>query len=188
MIFLFLFFFQNVQADCLYEFAPNDLTITWTAYKLPEKAGVKGSFKNVKLTGALKGKNMAEVLGQVKASIDSQSVETGDAARDAKIARHFFKSMKGSGLKGQFKILSGTNSGESELQIEMNGKKGYVPMSYSLSGEDTLRAEGVLNILAFGAMKQLAALNKACAAKHKRGYTWADVKLLVEAKFKKTCK
>ncbi|OUR96594.1 hypothetical protein A9Q84_09615 [Halobacteriovorax marinus] len=174
---------QSITFAACLETTTKDIQVKWTAFKTPEKVGVGGTFKKVKFASKLKGDSITSVIKKAKFSIDSSSVFTKNSARDMKISKFFFKPMM-DGAKIEGEVVS-MNAKKVVVLFKMNKKSVKVPLNYTVSNNE-LKASGTLDVLDFSLNSQLAALNKACFAKHK-GKTWSDVDVVLMAKFKK-CK
>ena len=175
-----------------------DVEVTWTGYKTDEKVGVSGGFNGVKyIAVAPSGENFRSILVGSKVLIDTQSVNSKHQERDAKLAKFFFGMMSKNsieakivdmkphkGEKSDKKAKKRARTGELSVEIEMNGVKKVVPMSYSFN-DDVFEAKGVIDMLDFGASNALSSINKACFDLHK-GKTWSEVgisfKTKIEAK------
>lgn len=170
---------------CSYEYAKEGSTVSWTAFKTPKKVGVGGKFTDFAIK-AKSAKSVAEMLGGATFEINSQSVETGDKARDVKIEQFFFKKMlKGTKITG--KVLK-SSEGKADVEITMNGSTSVVPMT-SKYDEKTKKVTltGDIDVLSFGMKSNLATLTKACFEKHE-GVTWPNVNIELSANVKSDCK
>lgn len=162
-----------------YSVSSKDITVGWTAFKTPAKAGVKGVLPKVNYTGKNKLTSIESIISSASLTIDTNSVATKNPARDKKISSYFFGNMKnGKMINARVKKLS-----KKTLNIELtaNGKTKVVPMSYKLK-DGKLTAKGFLDVLDFSMGKSLAAINKACFALHE-GKTWSDVELNLQVNF-----
>lgn len=170
--------------ECDYSANTKNKTLSWTAYKTPKKVGVKGSFTKFDIT-ATKSKSINELIKSATFSINSQSVETGDKARDAKIMQFFFKSMlKGTKITG--KVLRIDNS-KAQVEITMNGKTGTIEMAINYDeAKNNAILSGTIDVMNFAMEKNLAALTKACMEKHE-GKTWSDVNVELSTEITKNC-
>lgn len=181
---VFLFSLSTYAKNCQYSYKPNDVKITFTGYKLPEKVGVPGTFKKIHIAGARTGSSVQEILERTSYSIELTSVFTKDKGRDVKIAKFFFSPLlSGQSARGYFKNVSGDKL---DMVLALNGVEKSVPMTYSVKGE-SFSATGSIDVLEFGMAESLKALAKACALKHKNK-SWSDVGLKIEANFSKKCK
>ncbi|WP_127716841.1 YceI family protein [Halobacteriovorax sp. HLS] len=179
---LLLFFTFPSLANC-YQLDNKSVSIKWTSYKTAKKVGVSGTFKKVTFKTDKKQKSINSILKSAHFSIDTDSVSTKDLGRDKKIAKFFFSTMTGgSKITGKTKELKKKSI---VMTFNINGKSVDVPLSYSVK-KNSLEAKGVIDVFDFSLNKQLAALNKACFAKHE-GKTWNDVAIQINAKFNK-CK
>lgn len=172
-----LFMSQSIFADC-FQVSEKDLSVKWTAFKTPAKVGVSGSFTKFTFDGKTKSTSIKDIAYGLGLKIDHQSVDTANQARDAKIAKFFFSTMKGKEIMARVTKIDDKNI---TLKINMNGVDRDVPMTYTILGNE-LRANGVIDILDFAANKQLSSINKACLALHE-GKTWSDVNIELTAQF-----
>lgn len=150
----------------------------FTAYKTAKKVGVDGKFTNYTITGTGKGKNLQEKLTGAEVTIDPQSVETGDDARNNTLQTKFFKVLAGDSIKA--KVLS-FDGNKAKILLHLNQKeitKEFV--LYPRTGNPnagTLEAEiDLLND--FEATDAFNSIAEACKVLHE-GKTWTDVKLTV---------
>lgn len=170
--------------ECDYSANTKNKTLSWTAYKTPKKVGVKGSFTKFEIKST-KSKSINELIKSATFSVDSQSVETGDKARDAKIMQFFFKTMaKGTKITG--KVLRIDNS-KAQVEIMMNGKTGTVEMAINYDeAKNNAVLSGSVDVMNFAMEKNLADLTKACMEKHE-GKTWSDVNIELSTEITKNC-
>lgn len=169
--------------ECDYSATTKNKTLSWTAYKTPAKAGVKGKFTRFAIN-ATKAKSFNELLKSANFSIDSTSVDTGDKARDAKIVQFFFKSMTVKSIIG--KVLRIDNN-KAQVEFTMNGKTAAIEMAVNYDeAKNNVVISGVVDVLNFAMEKNLAALTKACMEKHE-GKTWSDVNVEISAEITKNC-
>lgn len=179
---LFLISFTALSKDCTYTISPDGVKVNWVAYKTPAKAGVKGSFTKLGFDDARTGKTLEGVMTGARFNIDTKSTSTGDKGRDIKISTFFFGRQKISGeivsVDLEKKLI--------QLEVNMNDNSQKVPLSYKIK-KNKVMANGYIDVLDFAMSESLAKINKACFAKHE-GKTWSDVKITLEAKFKKSCK
>ncbi|MDH5581794.1 MAG: YceI family protein [Bdellovibrionales bacterium] len=181
LFFTFLNFTAQSQ-DCTYSVSPSGVKVEWVAYKTPAKVGVKGSFTKLGFTEAREGKSLEGVMTGAQFNIDTKSTSTGDKGRDMKISSFFFGRQKISGeivsVDAKKKLI--------QLEVNMNDQLQKIPLSYQIKKSKVL-ATGYIDVLDFAMNDSLAKITKACYAKHE-GKTWSDVKIILEAKFKKSCK
>lgn len=169
---------------CSFTITPENIKVTWTAFKTPKKVGVGGTFSNISFNGPLSGNSIDEIIKSSTFLIKTDSVDTKDPARDIKIVQFFFKKMKGDGpILGK---VTGMDKEFINLEVSMNEKSLVVPLSYKIKGSK-LNAAGTLDVLDFAMDESLKSINMACSEKHEKK-TWSDVNLSLEAKFKKVCK
>lgn len=155
--------------------------VSWIGYKTPKKVGVGGVFDKVTYTPAAKdGDNFRSILVGSFVVIDSLSVNSKNEGRDEKLAKFFFSMMSDKNInakivdiKADKKVKDAPRTGIVDVEIEMNGVKKTVPMTYSFSN-DVFEAKGAIDILDFSANKALEGINKACFDLHE-GKTWSEV-------------
>lgn len=162
--------------------------VSWTGYKTEKKVGVGGVFDSVVYTPVAKsGENFRSILVGSSVVIDTSSVNSKNEGRDEKLAKFFFGMMSDKNInakivdiKADKKVKDAPRTGVVEVEIEMNGVKKTVPMTYSFSN-DVFEAKGVIDILDFSANKALASLNEACFDLHE-GKTWSEAGIAFQTK------
>lgn len=170
--------------DCTYSANSKNKTLSWTAYKTPKKAGVKGAFTKFEINST-KANSLNELLKSANFSVDTTSIDTGDKARDAKIVQFFFKAMSSKSIIG--KVLRIDNS-KAKVELTMNGKSGTVEMTINYDeAKNNVVLSGVVDVMNFSMESNLAALTKACMEKHE-GKTWSDVNIEISSEITKDCK
>ncbi len=170
---------------CTFDFKKEGSVLSWTAFKTPKKVGVKAKFSDFTVL-AKNSASLDDLLSSATIDVNSQSVDSGDKGRDAKIATFFFKKMlKGTTIKG--KVLS-SSQGKTLVEFSMNGASKTVEMMSKFDEKaSTLTLVGKMDVLDFGMKDNLAAITKACYEKHE-GVTWPDVELEFVAAISKSCK
>jgi len=165
------------KADAItYSIEPKTTTINWTAYKTTDKVPVKGVFKTVTVTNSKASTNPFDVLNNLEFNIPVNSIDTKNEARDAKLVKDFFGSMKDTQtLKGHINL--GKN-GKGDIDLTMNGMTAKFPISYVVSGQ-LAEINATLNLDNWKAQLAIEALNKVCNEKHKGkdgiSKTWNEV-------------
>ncbi len=175
----------SAPAICVFDYAKDGSTLSWTAFKTPKKVGVTAKFSDFTIV-AKNSKSIADLVSSATFDVNSQSVDSGDKLRDAKIQSFFFKKMaKGTKIIG--KVVKATDT-SADVEFTFNGVTKVVPMTVKFDEPTSkLTLKGSLDVLQFGMESNLAALTKACFEKHE-GKTWADVDLELVASVKKSCK
>lgn len=190
-LFLALLIASNVNADtkggC--ELAQvGAVEVSWIGYKTNEKVAVGGVFDNVVYTPVAKsGSNFRSILVGSKVVIDASSVNSKNEDRDQKLSKFFFGMMSSKNIEAKIvdikadkKIKNAPRTGIVTVEITMNDKTKSVPMKYSFS-DGVFRAEGVMDILDFGANEALSSINEACFDLHK-GKTWSEATIAFKTK------
>jgi len=161
---------------------PDNIHVTWKAYKTPEKIGVGGQFTAVKYAPAsLEGKNFRELFVGSTVNIDTSKIDTGNPGRDKKLVTFFFGMMQTNTIEAKIVDIQRSDrhekgkprTGSLRVEITMNGKTQTVPMQY-VYNKGKFDATGSIDLLNFAAGGALASINKACYDLHK-GKTWSDV-------------
>ncbi len=183
-IFLTFNSFAAKKKSCTYSITPEDIKVTWTAFKTPKKIGVNGTFSDLGIKGPMEGSSIKEIVSGSSFHINTDLVDTQDKARDVKIAQFFFKKMMGDpAISGKVESMDGKKI---ILSITMNNKTQSIPLTYKIR-KSKLSASGSLDVLNFSMDESLKSITAACKEKHE-DKTWSDVNLAMEANFKKTCK
>lgn len=181
---------QAADKTCKVELLKDSVTVEWTSYKTTEKTPVKGSFKNVSVVGKLEAKDLTALANGLRVEVDRRSVQTGNPGRDATLVSAFFSKLAPAPIEGKISKFS-TASKTFMLNLDFNGKKKEVPMTYEMNG-DAIKATGQIDILDFSGSEALASLNKACLDLHKGkdgvSKTWSEVALQLSGKIKNDCK
>jgi polyisoprenoid-binding protein YceI len=172
---------SSLIADCEYE--KESAKVNWKAFKTYEKLGVAGSFDQATFV-IQKAVSLDQLLASANVTIETKSVNTGNAGRDATINATFFETQNTKLIVG--KIKSAAN-GKAQVDITINGITKTIPMTYAISNENIINAKGIIDLADFSMLSSLQSINKACFDLHS-GKTWQDVEIGFEIKTKKTCK
>ena len=159
-----------------------DVEVKWKAFKTPARIGVGGTFGNIKLS-AMPDKTQKGLLEGAKVVIETASVDTKNAGRDAKLVKSFFKVQ---GVDRIEAVVTEVRDGSVDVNVTMNGISRIVPMKSEWDG-DEVEADGWIDLADFKMLPSLRAINKACYDKH-AGKTWQEVELKFELKTYKKCK
>jgi hypothetical protein len=172
--------------NCTYQIVKGSENIAWTGFKYTEKTGVGGSFDALTVESK-KSKSVEELLKSISFKIDTESVNSGNPARDATLKRTVFKflsipkTIKGEVLSVKDKVLNFKMT----LNEEMEAQFGY---SYD-KGE--LSAKGAIDLTKNGLLESFNAVHESCKVLHtgKDGVskTWADVKINLKAQVEEKC-
>lgn len=172
---------SSLLADC--EYQKESTKVNWKAFKTYEKAGVAGSFDQASFM-ILKSPSLERLLASSDVIIETKSVNTGNPGRDATINAAFFQAQNVKLIVAKTKSAA---NGKALIDLSMNGVTKTIPMSYTISDDDTINAKGIIDLGDFGMLPSLQSINKACFDLH-AGKTWQDVEIGFEIKTKKTCK
>ncbi|TGL56315.1 YceI family protein [Leptospira ognonensis] len=178
------------EEKCEYDYDSSKTTLEWTAFKFTEKTGVKGSIQKVDVKKTKRSSSVIETLKNLKFVAFSDSVNSNNPDRDAKIKTYFFGSVKE--IKGHFtNIVVSPTGGTAVLKLELNKKKESIPVTYTIS-ENTVILKGTLDVLKFGMGSGIQKLNEVCSDLHKgadgKSILWPTVDFQVTSTLLKECK
>ena len=159
-----------------------DVEVKWKAFKTPAHIGVDGTFGNIKLS-AMPDKTQKGLLEGAKVIIDTSSVDTENAGRDAKLVKSFFRVQ---GVDRIEAVVTDVRDDSVDVNVTMNGISRIVPMK-SERDDEKIEAEGRIDLADFDMLPSLQAINKACYDKH-AGKTWPEVELKFELETYMKCK
>ena len=170
---------------CTFDYVKDGSTLAWTAFKTPKKVGVTAKFSDFTIN-AKNSKSIEDLLSSAAFEVNSQSVDSGDKARDAKIQQFFFKKML-SGTKITGKVLK-VSDNMADVELTMNGTTKTTRMTVKYDEPSSkVSLKGAIDVLEFGLKESLASITKACYEKHE-GVTWPDVDLDLTANIRQSCK
>lgn len=150
-------------------------TLTWTAFKTPEKIGVPGTFNTIELNGTKDSGVVDQDLKEATFKIIPSTVNSKDQLRDGKLVEGFFKLMTGD-ITGKFVDFK---DGKATIEITMNGVTKQKEFSYTVTG-DALNIKGTIDIVNdFDAAKAFNNLHELCKDLH-AGKTWTEVDINVD--------
>ncbi|UBM60943.1 YceI family protein [Marinilongibacter aquaticus] len=145
-----------------YSFDLSNTKLKWTAFKTPDKVGVPGTFDDISMEGN-------------SFTINTNSVNTGNPDRDAKLKKFFFGNLSDSLITGSYGAAA---NGKIPVTISMNGTE--KTFDFDVADSDTATVvSGSIDILTdFSGSTALDAIHEACKELH-MDKTWPDVSLEV---------
>ncbi len=159
------------------------ISVTWTAYKTPQKVAVSGSFGDIKFKFGKQKKTLAQTLQNASAVIDPMKADLKDEVKNNNIREYFFAKFEDKEIKVTLKdIVEGENCGTMLATVKMNGKSVKIPMEYTIA-DGILKAEGLLDLNLFKLDSARENLQKKVAIEHE-GITWSQVKIAFQAPVK----
>ena len=193
-IFLLLLWSWNglsYAKTCRYKADTSTANLYWTAYKLTEKMGVKGTFLNKKYRSAPDFLPFAQMLRTLKVSINATSVDAGNPARNLTIGQFFFGRFSNKMIDIKVQSVEGNEiKGKLHATIAMNGVKRKVPFSY-LVKDGRIQIESKIDVLRFKTEDPFRQLSAVCRNQHtgKDGQPklWPDVLLQADMRLLKKC-
>lgn len=182
---------KNGSPDgCSFAYNPSTTELKWTAFKFTKKVGVGGTFNTVAVQNNSQGNTVTDTINGFSFSIDTDSVNSANEERDARIRKFFFGSMKDSKtITGKLEDLD--SNGNGQLAITMNGIEKEIPIHYKIVNENEVEAWGTLDLSNWKADSAIKALNQECKDLHKGedgiSKLWPDIELRVYTKLDKNC-
>lgn len=150
-------------------------SLTWTAFKTPEKVGVNGTFDQIELTGTKDSGDVLKDVTGAQFSIVTSSVNTTDALRDGKLKDGFFGVLSGD-IKGKFVSFE---EGKANVEITMNEVTTTKIFDYT-ADNNGLKINGTIDIIEdFKGESAFNSIHELCKELHV-GKTWTDVNIAVE--------
>lgn len=149
--------------------------LEWTAFKTPEKVGVKGTFNTISISDFKNSGDLEQDLKDATFTIDTASINSSDAGRDAKLRDGFFGLLTGN-ISGKFIDFK---DGKATVEIKMNDVSVQKEFAYTTT-ETSLKLNGTIDIISdFKGDKAFNSIHELCKDLH-LGKTWTDVAISVE--------
>lgn len=173
---------EVVAEEVTFSLLPETAEVKWIGFKLAEKVGVNGAFKDFSMTGYNNdAASISELMVGTEISLKVSSTKTGDEVRDGKIVASFFGTMQDTEyIIATLKGLSGETEGKATVAIKMNGQEVEKQLDWSYTKDNfTFLIHGNINVPDWNAQSALDALNVVCEEKHRgegeTSVTWSDV-------------
>ncbi len=158
--------------------------LLWTAYKFTDKVAVSGTFDQFELTANENTSTIENFLVGDKVMINTNSVNTENPIRDAKIRTHFFDVMETDTILGE--IINAKN-GKGELMLELHHMKDTVTYTY-MNQLDTVTVNTTINLNNWNGEKAINSLNNECYELHmgpdKISKLWPDINIILKIPLK----
>ncbi|MCB9094980.1 MAG: hypothetical protein H6621_07940 [Halobacteriovoraceae bacterium] len=174
---------------CTYNFDADSAKVEFTGYKFTEKVGVKGTFKDFKISAPSKAPSLEGIVGNSSFWLDEMTIDAGKTARNVNIINGLFKEMAGTSIRG---VVTNFDKVSKMLTFKLfiGDKTEDVKMVFSHDGERFL-AEGKIDLIKIGLKSAFESLSKTCQTFHKGkdgvSKTWSEVALRVTANIKEKC-
>ncbi len=173
---------SEVVEETVFSLLPETAEVKWIGFKLAEKVGVNGAFKDFSITGYNNGAaSIADLMIGTEISLKVASTKTGDEVRDGKLVDSFFGTMENTEyIVATLKGLTGETEGKAFVAITMNGQEIEKELDWSYTKDNfTFLIHGNINVPDWNAQPALDALNVVCEEKHRGdgdvSVTWPDV-------------
>jgi polyisoprenoid-binding protein YceI len=148
------------------------VNVKFTAFKTPAKKGVSGGFDSVEILDQKSSQSIEEMLKGLSVKIQTKSVNSGNETRDKKLVESFFNVQFNHKITAQIITVAKDSL---VVEISMNNKTVRIPMTYETK-ENTVDANGYIDLGDFDMIPSLQGINKACYELHE-GKTWQDVEI-----------
>lgn len=154
---------ELIEKNSVYSIDTAGTVLQWTAYKFTDKVGVNGTFDNFQLH--IENKNTSsieELLQGAIINISTNSVNSGEPIRDAKLQTYFFDVFRTKVIKGKIKKAF-ENSGA--IILEMNTVTNEIAYSYEMKN-DTVFLRSAINLSSWEGEEAMTSLNQECYELH----------------------
>jgi hypothetical protein len=178
----------SLAETCLHSIKPGSEKLTWTGYKYTEKAPVSGTFDKIIFTQKIGGaESMADLINSIEFVVDTNSTNSGNAARDTTLKKTVFGYLKNENtISGKFKnatqldvIADLVVNDKTQLKLKLDAKDGK------------LMASGAIDLLKNDLKKSYDSVHLACKGLHTGedgiSKTWSTVDLKIEADYEVKC-
>lgn len=153
----------SVEKKYSYSYNPESSILEFTAFKFTNRTGVKGTFNEINISGLSKSNDKKELVESLGFNIPTNTVETNDPGRNAKIAEFFFAAINTDVIEG--KVLKLKDDGGAEVSIKMNGITKTVVGEYVLS-DTQFSFHAKIDVANWNGEKGIVSLNEQCVANH----------------------
>lgn len=178
---------QEQQTSCFYSYNESASELVWTAYKTNDKVAVPGSFDKITVSSE-KAEDPKDVLESIEFTIETGSVNTNNADRDAKISKHFFETFMTQEIKGKFRSLR--EDGKAVISLVMHGIELDIEGEYSLVGKE-FTFKSSIDVSKWNGMEAINALNTECKDLHTgadgESKLWSEVGLSFKTTLNSDC-
>ncbi|MGZ8547580.1 MAG: YceI family protein [Sulfuricurvum sp.] len=171
---------STLLAECSYQGQTSK--VSWKAFKTYEKIGVAGVFDRID-SQPKHASSIEELLTGSSVIIQTKSLNSGNAGRDATLSQSFFNTQNVDTITAK---IQSAKASKAYVEITMNKTTHIIPMNYTLNN-DLIVAKGVIDLSDFNMIPSLHAISKACFDLH-GGKTWQDVEIAFEMPLKQSCK
>ncbi len=179
---------ESDEVVCSYSYNKDQSTLEWTAFKFTEKSPVKGSFNTIKIEGLKKSDDPKKMIESLTFSIATNSVETQNEERNAKIASLFFKTIHTETITGKVKSLG--KDGKAVIVITMNNLSKDVEGTYTLE-DGKFSFHATIDVLKWNASEGIQTLNTACKDLHTgadgKSKLWSEVEIAFTTELMMEC-
>jgi len=154
---------KNELKKYSYSYDSESSILEWTAFKFTERAGVKGTFNELLVSGIDSSEDPKELIESLSFTIPTNTVETMDPERNENIVNYFFKGIQTDEIIG--KIVELKADGNAVLELTLNKITQLVVGKYTLSG-NFFTLKTTIDVIDWNAKSAIDALNKQCALNH----------------------
>ncbi len=186
-LFVLTFSSSAFSETCTYSIKEGSEKLKWTGFKYTNKTPVSGTFKDITYNQNKNAASMAELLESITFTINTDSIDSGNAARDTTLKKTVLGYLKNPGvISGEVKSATQLDM---KMELMMNEK---TPVSMKLETEDgRMTATGSLDLMNHGLKKSYDSVHIACKGLHTGddgvSKTWSTVDLMLEADYEVKC-
>lgn len=154
---------EFTEKNRVYSIDTASVALQWTAYKFTDKVGVNGTFDSFQLfVEDRNASSIEELLQGAVINISTNSVNSGEPIRDAKLRTYFFGVFGTNEIKGEIKKAL-ENRGE--MILEMNAITNEIAYTYKMKN-DTVFLNSAINLSYWEGEEAMISLNQECYELH----------------------
>lgn len=172
----------TVDNGCLIVVKKEDISMSWVAFKTPDKVGVTGTFTDLGISDEFRGTGVSNLFNSISFNIDTETTELGSALKNTNVIETFFRLMSDAYISGSFE---GVSDEKVNLKVNMNNIEKVIPMKLTYT-KDSINGSAIMDVFDFSLQSSLNGVNERCYDYH-AGKTWNDVELHFSMKYTLEC-
>lgn len=184
---------KATEKVCTFSYDHSSSKITWTAFKTTARVAVGGAFDEFMVENTVESNSETAIFQDATFTINTQSTNSNNEDRDAKIFKFFYSNMLDSEvISGGVKKISEAVDGKGSaiIYITMNGITKDVNAVYTLHGTE-LNLTAKIDVNEWEGQEGIAALNKECEVLHTGddgvSKLWSEVEIGIYTNLAKSC-
>ena len=165
-----------------YSYDHETTTLNWSAYKYTERASVKGTFDDIRVSGLNISSNPIEVIETLQFEINTSSINSDLEFRDMNIINYFFNALKNNTtISGVVSRCEGNGTeGILYINLNINDIVKEIPFNYLLEGTQ-LSLVGDFDLGDFNALNAMDNMKNCCESVHTGAdgiyLVWPEIKI-----------